>query len=255
MGDITHEFVSGISDGGDASLVRPSNWNANHAFTKPLMGGSTYASFFDDFFFGSGSFAAGTQFISTGSGAASSNFNAETNHPGMITLTTGTTTTGRTVCSSSSATTSIVLGGGAIRFGSVFIIPTLSDGTNTFTIRTGLTNGGNGDGNYGVYFRYTNGVNGGEWQGVALDGGAETTLDTNTAADTSWHRYEFEITAAGTSVEFFIDGSSVGTISSGLPTVGQTGVTPLAIQKSAGTTARVARIDAFWLFLEFTTPR
>lgn len=28
---ITHTFVSGISDGSDATLVRPSNWNAAHS--------------------------------------------------------------------------------------------------------------------------------------------------------------------------------------------------------------------------------
>jgi len=29
---VTHPFVSAIGDGGDATLVRPSNWNADHAF-------------------------------------------------------------------------------------------------------------------------------------------------------------------------------------------------------------------------------
>src|SRR6185369_16249223 len=27
---VTHTFVSAIADGGDATLVRPSNWNADH---------------------------------------------------------------------------------------------------------------------------------------------------------------------------------------------------------------------------------
>ena len=30
---LTHPFVSGIADGGDATLVRPSNWNAEHTLT------------------------------------------------------------------------------------------------------------------------------------------------------------------------------------------------------------------------------
>lgn len=30
MGNVKHTFVSGKGDGGDASLVRPSNWNAAH---------------------------------------------------------------------------------------------------------------------------------------------------------------------------------------------------------------------------------
>jgi hypothetical protein len=30
---ITHAFTSGVADGGDAALVRPSNWNAAHVGT------------------------------------------------------------------------------------------------------------------------------------------------------------------------------------------------------------------------------
>lgn len=33
----THKFVSAIADGGDATLVRPSNWNDQHALT-PVAG-------------------------------------------------------------------------------------------------------------------------------------------------------------------------------------------------------------------------
>ena len=31
MGVVTHKFVSAISDGGDVTLVRPSNWNDDHS--------------------------------------------------------------------------------------------------------------------------------------------------------------------------------------------------------------------------------
>ena len=33
MSVVTHKFVSGIADGGDATLVRPSNWNDEHSIT------------------------------------------------------------------------------------------------------------------------------------------------------------------------------------------------------------------------------
>jgi len=33
MGVVTHKFVSGIADGGDATLVRPSNWNDDHSIS------------------------------------------------------------------------------------------------------------------------------------------------------------------------------------------------------------------------------
>ena len=33
MASVTHPFVSAVSDGADATLVRPSNWNAGHTLT------------------------------------------------------------------------------------------------------------------------------------------------------------------------------------------------------------------------------
>jgi len=33
LGVVTHKFVSGIADGGDATLVRPSNWNDDHSIS------------------------------------------------------------------------------------------------------------------------------------------------------------------------------------------------------------------------------
>src|SRR5512143_384172 len=38
MSPLTHAKVSGISDGGDTSLVRPSDWNAAHVGTPPFHG-------------------------------------------------------------------------------------------------------------------------------------------------------------------------------------------------------------------------
>ncbi len=43
---LTHPFVSGKSDGGDATLVQPSNWNANHTIemaTARILGRTTAA--------------------------------------------------------------------------------------------------------------------------------------------------------------------------------------------------------------------
>lgn len=37
---ITHPFVSAVADGGDASLVQPSNWNASHAGFDLIAGAS-----------------------------------------------------------------------------------------------------------------------------------------------------------------------------------------------------------------------
>ena len=39
MAGITHTFVSGVAEGGDANLIRTSNWNAAHTITLPAVFG------------------------------------------------------------------------------------------------------------------------------------------------------------------------------------------------------------------------
>jgi hypothetical protein len=42
MPDVKHPFVSAVADGGDATLVRPSNWNAAHVWpTNSTLGDLT----------------------------------------------------------------------------------------------------------------------------------------------------------------------------------------------------------------------
>lgn len=194
-----------------------------------------------------------TSFVS-GAGAAISVGTADTNHPGVVQLSTGTTTTGRAVLGNQNTTSIIYAGGGKIRFLVVAKIVALSDGTNTFTVRMGLNTDFTTDGTDSVMFRYSSALNGGEWQGVCRAASAETALDTNVACDTNWHSFEFEINAAASSTEFFIDGASVGTVASNIPTATTT-LLPAQINKSAGTTARTMLVDAYQYIAEFTTAR
>lgn len=191
----------------------------------------------------------------TGSGATiAAVADAQASHPGIISLTTGTTTTGK-IGMMLNNNGGLILANGKVRAGIVFrIVTALSDGTQTYTVRLGLFNDPGQEPADGVYFRYTDSVNAGEWQGVGRTSDAETTLDTNVAADTNWHTFEFEVNAAGSSVEFFIDGTSVGTVASNIPT-STLRFAPCNIIKSAGITARIFHLDAYWYALEFTTAR
>lgn len=206
-------------------------------------------------------FAAGFEVLESqvgGTAAAITSVTGEANHPGVVQLSTGTTTTGRAAVMTTQALASVQLGGGKARSGAVLKLPNLSDGTNTYTARVaGFGDATSTESNDGIYFRYTDSVNGGEWQGVTIAAGSESTLDTNVAADTSWHTFEIEVNAAATSVEFFIDGTSVGTLTTTIPTGSsrETGLLAAYIHKSAGTTARTIHLDAYWFMLEFTTAR
>lgn len=174
---------------------------------------------------------------------------------GSVILSTGTSTSGRSGINVVSDT--VRFGTGQARCWARFKIPTLSDGTNTFTVRCGFGNGLAGDPTDGAFFRYTHSVNGGEWQAVTRSNGTETATDTNVAADTGYHRFEIEMNAAGTSCVFKIDGTTVATNTTNIPTGAgrECEPSPPYIVKSAGGTARTIEIDAYRAEVEMTTPR
>lgn len=197
-----------------------------------------------------------TQVATGGGGAGSSVIDGENSHPGIYQLSTGTTSAG--AAGQRSALTGLKLGGGEFRFVSIIRIPTLSDGTETFTVRVGFGDSGSADGTDAVFFRYTHSVNSGQWVLVARDNGSETTSNTSSApVANTWYRMEIVINAAGTSASFYIDGAAVGSALTALPT-GATetlGVLAGSIVKSAGTTARTLDIDYCRALQHFTTAR
>jgi hypothetical protein len=163
---------------------------------------------------------------------------------GILSLDLGTTTTGRTAVTANGATTpsSLKFGSGRCRFSAKCAIHTLSTGTETYTSRVGFLDSVSTEPTDGAYFRYTDSVNGGEWQAVTRSNGVETATDTNIApvADT-WHLMTIDVNAGGTSVVFAIDGSTVATNTTNIPTgSGRETGWGLMAQKSAGTTATSA---------------
>jgi hypothetical protein len=197
--------------------------------------------------------------INSGSGGTPTNDTADAeNHPGIITLSTGTSTSGRSGFNANGGAEAIRFGAGKGRFGCVLKLPTLSDGTNTYTVRMGWSDSLAGDPTDGVFLRYTNGVNSGKWQLVARSNSVESTQDTGITADTSWHTYEIEVNAAGNSAQAIIDGSNAGSpVTTNIPTGAgrETNIQGPYIVKSAGGTARTISIDAFWFMHEFSTAR
>jgi hypothetical protein len=190
----------------------------------------------------------------SGSPALISAGNSVVGHPGIIQLTTGTSATGRCAMATNGDFGSILLGGGVIRFGATFRIVTLSDSSQRFSIRSGFGNTVASEFARGVFFRYADNVNSGKWERVTREAGVETANDTGITADTSWHTYEFEVNAAGTSVEFFIDGASVGSQSGDISAT-TLGLVPAFMFKSVGTTARTMLLDAYWFSQAFSSSR
>lgn len=194
-----------------------------------------------------------------GTGAAIAAGTSDQKHPGVINLTTGTTAAGRTGLGAAAQLASVRLGGGRARFLATFKLDALSSAAQRYTARMGFGDSWTADPVDGVFFRYTDSVNAGRWQGVARANNVESTLDLGTPApDTGWHSYEFEVNAGATQVEFFIDGVSRGVlVSANIPTaVGrETSLMPVNVIKSVGTTASTFQIDLYRYLFEFTAPR
>lgn len=124
-----------------------------------------------------------------------------------------------------------------------------SDGTNRYIVRSGfMTQSYNSEPTAGVYFRYTDNVNSGKWQCVCRSGGTETVINTTTAPKitTSWDKLGIVINAAGTSVEFFINDVSQGTITTNIPTTTYL-VKMVVMNKISGGSSQLLDIDCVYI--------
>lgn len=127
-------------------------------------------------------------------------------------------------------------------------ILTLSDGTNAFHVNFGLyDNTGAGlDCTDGVHFQYDPATST-NWRCVTVSNGTATKTTTSVAVSTTYTRFGIAINSTGTSVTFTINGTSVATHTTNIPTgAGRfTGVCS-KIQKTGGAAARQAVIDYFY---------
>jgi hypothetical protein len=210
----------------------------------------------DDFLSGTNGGGAGWLDSVSGTGATISASNAvvDASHLGVYLISTGTTTTGRATFTLS--TDSILVGGGVTRVDMVVHLANLSDATDEFTVTLGFgDNTGSGGNLDGVYFEYvrTTSVN---WRANCRSNGSTTAITSSVPVSVGWVKLSFEINATGTSVEFFIDGSSIGITTTNIPTGAGRFVGPLLkTEKSAGTNARGVSIDLFVLNIQLTTSR
>lgn len=190
--------------------------------------------------------------VSAGNAAAQQA--SEVGHIGIFRHTTGTSTTGRSGLGSVADV--VILTGGKLRFLSLVRLTTLSDGTNRYSFNAGIGNAmGSTSQTDGVTFKYSDNLNSGKWQCTTDAASAESTLDSGVAvAAATWYLLEFEVNAAGTSVEFFINGTSVGTLSTNIPTATMRMIAG-NIVKSLGSTARTFDIDAYRFIFEYATMR
>jgi hypothetical protein len=170
---------------------------------------------------------------------------------GWLNFSTGTTATGRTA--RHLGLLSFLFGSGReSEYEARFQIPILSTALQTYTTRIGFLDSVSSDPADGVYFRYTDSVNGGRWEAVCRANSVETAADTGVAAvadtDTKLH---IKVAADGSAAEFTINGTLVATITTHISTSNTSNrVTGagIAVAKSVGTTSVQALVvDYQWV--------
>lgn len=241
--------------------------NTSGAAYEKNVSGPDCIFFEDDLFYFSSSVNAPYPWAFQTNGTAA---NAQTSpstaaHPGIRTLNTGTDTTGEAMMvhgsSSESTDGNIILGGGYHEVFFVLNLSTLSTAGEEYALYFGLTSGLEAflthPGSYGCFFQYKRGTST-NWQGLTKNAGSSTTASSgsNVAVATGWNNFKITINAAATSVSFYVNGTLIGTSAANIPTAAAHPISlGVAIQKSAGTTARTVDIDYVSWFNQLTTSR
>lgn len=205
---------------------------------------------FDDFISNStaGNIGWTTNVLSGGTIAITT---SESNHSGIMRLSTGSSSaTAHAVFHLGTA--SLYIGNGQITIETLIRIDTLSTSSERYIIRVGLGDTTNTTFSNGIFFEYDESTSQ-YWRICSSASGSST--KTNTAVDVDvpeWVKLKIVINAAGNSVQYFLNGSSVGTITTNIPT---TTSPRLQIVKSVGTTARTLDIDYYSLDISLTNSR
>lgn len=186
--------------------------------------------------------------LTAGSGSVGVQVSAQ-NRPGVAFLRAGTGTTDRAALRSGSGVRALKIGFGAVKFQAGFALASaLADATDDYRVVIGLAEGGtSSEPTAGVYFLYdrTVSVN---WLAVTATSSTYTRTSTGIAVSvSSWVDGSISVNAAGTSIEFSINGSVVATNTTNIPTTSDNPAIVLAIYKVAGTTNRDLNVDYYSL--------
>ena len=202
-----------------------------------------------------------TQYIS-GTGASVQNGtygqDAINNAIGVTQVDTGTTATGRAGLGTvTGALFSPTLS--RIKYVGRHALEAVSSVAETFTARIGLADffTVGTDGTNGLFFSYTDLVNGGRWLAVARVAGVTVqSVDTGIAPDVDYHLFEVVLDEDGQQARFYIDDVLVATINAPtLPAVNNKMGAGVQIVKSVGTGQRNLSTDHMMVELERTNAR
>ena len=248
-GDIVLEQADGITvtDSGTGTFT----------ISTPTVGAPAHE-MFEEFFFSQ----AGDldifhfQDIATNGGSAPIEAGAPTDNSyiGLVAPTTGTffNATGVGGFESSAGNSRIKAGGGDLTLEYRVRVPVLS-GTPQYNIKVGIMDSNTiGTPANGVYFTYSSTLNSGQWQAICRNASTSTTVNSSIAVVANqWYKLQIRINAAGNLVTYLVDGVSVGTSSTNIPTTNAMRLMfRIEKQGTSTTTARILNVDYVYYRME-----
>lgn len=233
-----------LTDGGAGSTVTLDN--DTFAITKKKM------VYYDDFINGGYTW----NFQASGTGVSYTTTATNSTAIGEIFPFTGTTATGYAVLAAGYNAKGYNIGIGAITLEYRILVPVLSTGSQQYIIRLGLSDSNtNVEATNGIYFEYDQSTDT-HWKICTSSGGTRTKTASTQLVTTSYARLKIVVNAAATSVTYYYNDTSLGTISTNIPsgTANATGAN-FGIIKTVGTTSVGMYCDYFILDYELTTSR
>jgi hypothetical protein len=209
---LAHATQSEVADGGDTTLVQPSDWNAEHR-ARP---GLTYYAFEEDFVWNDATDLTAGLGWDFNSHTAIQFVAGEDAHPGILRVTRNTASTAFMAADLSSTTDRPFHTRTVVQFTWVLRWSTIS---STSRIRFGLGSVTAAEfGANGVYFQHSAGTSA-KWQAVTRSGSTNSTVTSSGAdvAANTWYECSAVYDQSAVSWEFFVNGSSIGTSSSQIP--------------------------------------
>ena len=216
---------------------------------------------FEDFIFNQPNGGGTGKWVPTGSGTSAGAVPdlSTAARPGIIILNTGTTSTGAAAISTGGLYNPIqfLFGAGVYTFEADIYVWLLSTVTETYALRCGFGDSTSADFVDGAYFEYSDAGSTPNWYRCTASNSTRTKTDTGVAAVAgAWTRLKVVVNAAGTSVEYFINGTSVGSNTTNIPTgTGRETGAVLHLIKSVGTTYRILYIDWVWIHADLSVSR
>ena len=252
----THTHGVGDLTAGSATSGQVLTYNGS-AWAPATAGGSAFnpattSESWSDFL---GSAAAPWAVVNNGTGANVVFTNAGGGNArfGLATHSTGSTSTGRSFVGSNNQDAMEFTGGAHVFETSITCVSNVSTSAERYILYAGFFDSLTATPGEGAYFRYSDDVNGGDWECVTVSASTETLTDSNVAVTAgTFNKLRIEVNGAGTEAKFYIDGTLVATHTTNMPgSTDRLGV-GVNMRKTVGTTARTLRNDYIYHKAEVT---